>query len=104
MRYHVVYEYMSTAGSSAGLRYRVGFEDEAAFRENDHSVGPDAEVHIVARGVSDAESLRLCEMVPMQKHVRAAIANSKMSDGRVDGEVLALELGQLAFAKIGKDT
>jgi hypothetical protein len=59
--YNVVFEYTSKAGSYAGARYRTPFPSEEEFLKHKSEIEAEGSRTIVAQGVTDAESLRLCE-------------------------------------------
>ena len=88
--YHVVFEY--TEGEFAGNRYRCQWPSEEEFnkREKEGSY-----LKVVTQGVSDEESLRLCEEVPVLTLVMGAVAESRDAEGRLDFQYLEMELGNV---------
>lgn len=59
--YMVVFEYTSKARSYAGARYRTSFASEEEFLKHKPEIEAEGSRIIVAHGLTDAESLRLCE-------------------------------------------
>jgi len=98
--YYVVFEYNSKADPGyRGARYRVPYENKAEF-ERIRSLDNESNriTDVVAEGVSDEESLALCERVDGRRLVASAIQSATNLDGTVNLFKLRMELGNVELA------
>jgi len=98
--YNVVLEYNSKADPGyRGARYRVPYENKAEF-ERIRSLDNESNriTDVVAEGVSDEESLALCERVDGRRLVASAIQSATNPDGTVNPFKLRMELGNVELA------
>lgn len=80
--YLVVYEYTEAAGVYAGNRFRTPFASKEEF---DQFELPE-NLKVVVEGVSDAESLRLCEEVPVRNKIDATLFEAGIGTEHFDPE------------------
>lgn len=89
--YYVVFEYTESAGAYAGNRFRTSYDSEASFAA---AVHPDNLI-VVGKGVTEAESLRLCEEVSPGNKVAATLYEAGLGTEHFDPEYAGLMIGLL---------
>ncbi len=95
--YWVVYEYTDGEPSYAGCRFRTSFESEAQYKAD----SPVPNLIVVAAGVSEEESLRLCGQVSLIAQVRASMVDAGYGTEHFDPEYARLMTGLLFSDKFG---
>ncbi|MFA5953035.1 MAG: hypothetical protein WC812_00415 [Candidatus Pacearchaeota archaeon] len=89
-RYEVVFEYTEKAGAYAGNRFRVSYRDKNNFLEMHNP--KNEKLKVIAENISDEESLRLCEEVPLQNMINSAVKNSIDDEKNVNFFALTCEI------------
>jgi hypothetical protein len=96
--YIVVFEYKETAGAYAGCRFRTSFDSEADYKAS----SPVPELTVVAAGVSEEESLRLCGQASLISQVRATMTDAGFGTEHYDPEYARLVTGFLIADRYAK--
>jgi hypothetical protein len=96
-RYHVVFEYTGKDKSFEGVRTRRSFRSKGQLENQRRRIEGAGYEIIVAEGVTDEESLRLCEEVSLVTLSRAMYAQMpRNEDGTSDPDLLAATNTQIA--------
>ena len=96
--YYVVFEYTEHAPKSTGNRFRVNYQNGEEFKRMHDA--RDETLRVVSEGLNNAESLRLCDEVPIETMLRSAERRSVESDGRVNQTKRLMHTVNALYAKL----